>query len=97
MYILSVFIVCGLGWMVLRTWILCLFFLFMTVISVWSEYINKSFWILKFIVTIGLFVSFWWLDNGMFDIWAEVTRYVSFLWLLAQGLLLLDFAHDCHG
>lgn len=50
----------------------------------------------KFLFPISLFIAFWWVDNSFFSGWAEVTRYVSFIWLLVQGLLLIDFAHDIH-
>ena len=74
-----------------------IFFLIMAIFSIWTEYINRSFWILKFLFTFGIFIGFIWLSNDYFTIWTEITRYLSFLWLLAQGLLLLDFAHDMHG
>ena len=42
-------------------------------------------------------VSFLWMPNALFEIWAEIARVVSFLWLVVQGLLFLDIAHDIHG
>eukprot|EP01038_Epipyxis_sp_PR26KG_P004047 gene4047-5789_t len=61
-----------------------------------SDYINRSLWILKFSIAIGVFVAFWWGDNSFFSGWAEVARVISFIYLLIQALLLLDFCHDIH-
>ena len=43
-----------------------------------------------------LFIGFFWSDNNVFDIWAEITRVLSLIWLQAQSLLILDVAHDIH-
>lgn len=77
---------------------LSLFILFssLALLSVCFEYLNKSFWILKLGTTIGLFISFWWTSNEVFDDWAEGTKFISFLWLLAQGIILIDFSYDVH-
>ena len=77
---------------------LSLFILFIALatLSICFEYLNKSFWVVKLGSTIGLFVSFWWTSNDVFDNWAEATKYISFLWLLAQGIIFLDFSYDVH-
>lgn len=75
---------------------LFLVFLILAVGSAASDFINKSFWTLKFFVPVALFVGFWWGDNSFFSGWAEVTRVLSFFWLLVQAFLLFDFAHDVH-
>jgi hypothetical protein len=61
-----------------------------------SDYSNRSFWVIKFASAIGFFIALWWGDNSFFSGWAEATRVFSFLWLLVQGLLFIDFAHDAH-
>lgn len=71
-------------------------FFFLAATSYFSDYVNRSFWILKFGAAIGLFIGFWWGSNSFFSGWAEATRIVSFFWLLVQGLLLIDFSHDLH-
>lgn len=74
-------------------------FLLFTVLAVGSfasDYINRSLWILKFGAAIGVFIAFWWADNSFFSGWAEAARVLSFIWLLVQGLLFIDFAHDAH-
>ena len=35
-----------------------LFFFIMAIVSIYTEYINRSFWIIKFIFTIGIFALF---------------------------------------
>ena len=61
-----------------------------------SNYINNSAWIMKFLFPIMLFITFWWVDNDVFIVWAELSRFISFIFLLIQGFLLFDFAHDLH-
>lgn len=75
---------------------LFIMFTVLALLSGISDYVNKSFWIIKFGFGIGLFIALWWADNGIFSGWAEFARIVSFFWLLIQGLLLLDFSHDLH-
>lgn len=60
------------------------------------EYLNRSLWPLKFGISTALFVGFWWGSNDFFNGWAEFTRAMSFVWLMVQSLLLIDFGHDCH-
>jgi serine incorporator 1/3 len=71
-------------------------FSFLALTSYGSDMINRSFWMMKFGLAVGLFVAFWWVDNSTFSQWAEFARVVSFGWLLVQGLLLIDFSHDAH-
>jgi hypothetical protein len=75
---------------------LFIMFTALALVSGISDYVNKSFWIIKFGFGIGFFIAMWWVDNGVFSGWAEFARIVSFFWLLVQGLLLLDFSHDLH-
>lgn len=75
---------------------LCLLFFLLSILSYYFDYVNKSFWIVKFGFAIGVFIAFWWADNSFFNGWAEFCRVVSFIWLLIQGLLLIDFSHDIH-
>lgn len=75
---------------------LVILFTFLAITSAFSDYVNRSLWILKFGFAIGVFVAFWWVDNEFFTGWAQAARFISFAWLLVQGLLLLDFSHDVH-
>lgn len=73
-----------------------LLFLFMIFLSFVSDEGNKRFFLAKLGCSVALFIGFWWGDNTFFSGWAELCRFVSFVWLLVQALLMLDFAHDCH-
>jgi hypothetical protein len=75
---------------------LALLFALLALLTVPSDYVNKSFWVIKFGFAIGLFIAFWWANNGFFSGWAETARVISFIWLVIQGLLLIDFSHDAH-
>lgn len=75
---------------------LIMMFIILAVFSYPFDYVNRSFWVVKFGMSIGIFIAFWWVDNSFFTGWAEVARVLSFFWLLVQGLLLIDFSHDAH-
>lgn len=75
---------------------LFLLFLLLSIFAGLFNYINKSLWILKFSIPIATFILFLWADNIYFSAYAEFTRFFSFFWLLIQGFLMFDFAHDCH-
>jgi len=74
---------------------LFLLFILTTSLSCFTESFNKNFWVMKFVFALGFFVALWWVDDT-FEGWSNFARLVSFLWLLMQGLLVLDFAHDSH-
>lgn len=61
-----------------------------------SDQANRNFWIVKFSFAILLWVGFWWVDNGTFANWAIFCRALSFLFLLVQSLMFIDFTHDLH-
>jgi Serine incorporator (Serinc) len=71
-------------------------FSLLAVTSYFFEFPNKGMWVLKFSAALGSFVGFCWVDNRVFTVWSDVARVLSFFWLLAQGLLFLDFAHESH-
>lgn len=75
---------------------LVLLFSLLAVTSYLFEFLDKGMWILKFSAALGAFVGFWWVDNSVFTVWSDVARVLSFFWLLAQGLLFLDFSHVSH-
>ena len=75
---------------------LVIFFLIMIILSYMSDYFNRSLWIVKFILVFGMCGAFLWIPNSFFVYWAEISRLMSFIWLLVQGLLFLDIAHDSH-
>jgi serine incorporator 1/3 len=75
---------------------LVILFIVLAILGGLSDRINRGFWILKLGATVAIFIGFWFSGNGFFNGWVEATRIISFFWLLVQGLLLLDFAHDIH-
>jgi hypothetical protein len=75
---------------------LIILFTLLAIFSYSFEFADKSMWILKFGTANGVFIAFFWVDNSVFSGFAELARVLSFLWLLVQGLLFLDFSHDSH-
>mmetsp|Transcript_10258 Transcript_10258/g.9928 ORF Transcript_10258/g.9928 Transcript_10258/m.9928 type:complete len:440 (-) Transcript_10258:143-1462(-) len=75
---------------------LIILFTLLAILSYSFEFADKSLWILKFGSAVGIFIAFFWVDNTVFSGFAELARVLSFLWLLVQGLLFLDFSHDLH-
>lgn len=75
---------------------LVLFFSVMAVLARCSDGANRGLWGIKVLALFGSFVAFWWSDNTFFSGFAEVARIMSFVWLLVQGLMVLDVAHDAH-
>jgi len=54
-----------------------------------ASVIHDGGWIFKFILVGGLFVAFFWIPISVFQVWAEISRYVSILFLLIEGLYVL--------
>jgi len=75
---------------------LFILFTLLMLLTYFSDYINKSLWTLKLLLPTGIFIGFWFIDNSYVNNFAEFSRVISFLWLLIQGFLLFDFAHDSH-
>lgn len=75
---------------------LAIMFAFLMILAGASDAINRGLWIPKFVLSILLFASLFWVDNVVFDYWAEICRIASFFWLLVQGLVLIDFGSDLH-
>lgn len=72
------------------------FFLVLALGSYISDHINRGFWLFKIAILFGGFIGCWWIENEIFQGWATVTRFISFLWLVIQGLLFIDFTLDLH-
>eukprot|EP01041_Mallomonas_annulata_P007797 gene7797-15954_t len=65
-------------------------------LSLCTSYVDHGMWLLKFMIAWGVFIGFLWVEDSIFTGWAELSRILSFFWLLIQAILLLDFAHDIH-
>lgn len=77
-----------------------LFFLIMGIAtylpSTDANAIHLDWWIFKLIGYPALIAVGFLIPNGFFDVYAEVARVVSGLFLLLQVIILIDFAHDAH-
>ena len=78
------------------SFVLFLLFFFLAVGNVFSEQVNRSFWVVKFAFAFCVFFGLWWGDNSFFSGWSQFSRIFSFFWLLVQAILFLDFAYDLH-
>jgi hypothetical protein len=78
------------------SFVLFMLFFLLAVGNVFSEKVNRSFWMLKFAFAFGVFFGLWWGNNSFFSGWSHFARFFSFFWLLVQAILLLDFAYDLH-
>lgn len=77
---------------------LSLFGLFavLCILSRFSSWADRSFWPVKFAAAIGMFGALLWVDNATFATWASCSQILSFFWLLAQGLLVLELGYLIH-
>jgi len=57
---------------------------------------HTGWWPMKFTLSFGLFIAFWWGTNDGFATYANWARFLSIGWLMMQNLLCLDAAHDAH-
>ena len=88
--------VCGGVYAVYRySFTLCLFFAFLTLCTIgttkFGALAHRGFWILKAFTLFGLLISTLFLRNEAMEAYREVARYCSFIFLLMQILLLIDF------
>lgn len=70
---------------------LVVFYMSMAVLSVISDYVHRSFWLLKIFVSFGVFYGSLHGSNAMFAGWAQACRVMSACWLVVQGFIALDF------
>ncbi|CAN0291958.1 unnamed protein product, partial [Ectocarpus sp. 12 AP-2014] len=77
--------------------VLFLYFVLMATAGGAVHYVYANLWPFKFLAVAGgvggmLFLP----DPALFGVYAEVARVLSLGWMLFQGFLVLDFAHDVH-
>ncbi|CAM9467415.1 unnamed protein product [Scytosiphon promiscuus] len=61
------------------------------------HYVYANLWPLKFLaVAASLGGALFLPDPALFGVYAEIARVLSIVWMLFQGFLVLDFAHDIH-
>ncbi|CAM9925972.1 unnamed protein product, partial [Sphacelaria rigidula] len=77
--------------------VLFLYFILMAAAGGAVHFIYAKLWSIKFLAVAGGLVGFLFLpEPGLFGVYADVARVLSLLWLMFQGFLVLDFAHDLH-
>ncbi|CAM9939332.1 unnamed protein product [Ascophyllum nodosum] len=77
--------------------VLVLYFALMASAGGAINYIYAELWPLKFLAVAACFSGTLFLpEPALFGAFAEVARVLSLLWMLFQGFLVLDFAHDLH-
>ncbi|CAM9286467.1 unnamed protein product [Pylaiella littoralis] len=77
--------------------VLFLYFVLMAAAGGAVHYIYANLWPLKFLAVAGSLVGALFMpEPALFGVYAEVARVLSVVWMLFQGFLVLDFAHDIH-
>lgn len=77
-------------------------FLFFTGIALMSlcsgcATVHTSFWFLKTLMLLGILVlSFLVIPNQVFDVYAQISRYLSFIFLVFQLFILVNMFYDWH-
>jgi len=76
---------------------LCLFFAFLTLCTMGTSRFgaraHRGFWVMKFATLFGLLIASAYANNEAMAAYREVARYTSFIFLVVQTLLLIDFAY----
>lgn len=79
------------------SFVLCLFFAFLMVCTIatskFGARAHRGFWFLKFFTLFGLLIACIFVDNHAMAAYREFARFASFLFLLMQILLLIDFGY----
>ncbi|KRX10953.1 hypothetical protein PPERSA_12077 [Pseudocohnilembus persalinus] len=55
-----------------------------------ARFLNESFWCLKIFLVLGLFFGFMFVNNSIFQVYAEISQYASVAFLLFQIVMLID-------
>ena len=55
--------------------------------------VNQDCWSLKILIVIGLYISFFFISNSFFIVYAIIARYISIIFLLFQIMVTISFAH----
>lgn len=63
------------------------------VTGVFSEMVNEGCWALKFMCLVALFIVCLMIPNDFFSVYREISRVASCLYLIAQIIILIDFAY----
>jgi len=58
-----------------------------------SAIINQGCWLMKGLIITVLFIITFFIDNAFFDVYREISRYVSVAFLVMQIIVIIDFAY----
>jgi hypothetical protein len=58
-----------------------------------AKVLNKDCWTFKFLLVFGVYISFFFVSNSFFSIYAQVAKYLSIIFLLYQVMVTISFAH----
>ena len=72
------------------------FFLAITIFSKATVAAHTRFWGLKFLIWIGFCVGMFFVDNNVFNGWADFARIASFFWILIQTVALIELCFVMH-
>ncbi|KAJ1633231.1 serine incorporator/TMS membrane protein [Pavlovales sp. CCMP2436] len=77
---------------------MCVFFLALALLCAcpggFGAGLHRGYWAVKLFVLTSLCSATLWLPNAIFDAFASMSRVASVLFVLYQGLLLIDFAYE---
>jgi hypothetical protein len=58
-----------------------------------ASMIHDGGWPLKFILVLAIFIGFFWIDISFFQVWGEICRYISVIFMIVQALYILAGAY----
>lgn len=56
--------------------------------------IHDAGWCIKLLVVVGMYIGFQWIPSAFFFYWAQVSKYISIIFMLVQSLYVLYVAYD---
>jgi len=79
------------------SFVLCLFFAFLCLCTIgttkFGARAHRGFWFLKAFVLLSLLIASLFVDNHAMEAYRDVAKYVSFIFLVLQIILLIDFGY----
>jgi hypothetical protein len=74
---------------------MCVFFLALAALCACGvgASLHRGYWAIKLFVLTSVGTATLWMPNAIFDVFASISRVASVLFVLYQGLLLIDFAY----
>jgi len=76
---------------------LAIFFMFTLLICSWTPQFHTSSWFWKILVYSALTTGSFFIPGSVYVVYREISRYVSFFYLLVQVLILINLVYTIHG